>query len=224
MSRMFVSEGNGSIVSAKVDGSVRPNSGETLKHIESSGQELDSRHITTKHIEQKSDRTTTDSERNTTERSLYANTSVHKIAGENTTEVIDLIIKQNRKRIIEVWKLGNCLDRIDVSSYDATSKRVEGVMFASGPGRLGNKMFQYASLIGIARQNGYAPLSRDTIYISRVFKVSHVVSEPIPNSSIWLMDKLSSTYDSCMEHVSKNHGLPSLWILPVLEVFQKRRT
>ncbi|XP_041347234.1 galactoside alpha-(1,2)-fucosyltransferase 2-like [Gigantopelta aegis] len=106
------------------------------------------------------------------------------------------------------WDSLGCASRIiypDNFTTERTSRSIDRFMVMSGPGRLGNKMFRYASLIGIAHRNGYESYVFDKDLLVRVFKISHV--RPYEDYDLpELGEHSSSQYDNCLEILPRNQS------------------
>ena len=126
------------------------------------------------------------------------NISLEAAAGKiNTAKLSD-------QRVNELWNSRGCPERIEYQK-GANVKLEERIMIMAGPGRLGNKMFQYASLIGIARRNGFKPYAYSSDVLASVFDISHLTH--IEHKTLpYLGEHSSSEYDSCLEVVPRNES------------------
>ncbi|XP_014668561.1 PREDICTED: galactoside 2-alpha-L-fucosyltransferase 2-like [Priapulus caudatus] len=68
-------------------------------------------------------------------------------------------------------------------SVDGASSGYAGTLSIVPRGRLGNQMFQYAALYGLAAATGLAPFISPHMNISRVFELSLPVRDPPPKTS-----------------------------------------
>ncbi|XP_041356182.1 galactoside alpha-(1,2)-fucosyltransferase 2-like [Gigantopelta aegis] len=139
---------------------------------------------------------------------LIAGGAVGKASSEiSAVERRDQAPTKSDQRLNELWNSLGCAPRIEYPKgyISRTSNASDRIMIMVGPGRLGNKMFQYASLVGIARQTGYVPYVQNTDYLLTVFQVSHVISKK-PGILPQLGEHSSSVYDSCLEVFPRNQS------------------
>lgn len=81
-------------------------------------------------------------------------------------------------------------------------------MISTGNGRLGNKMFEFASLLGIAKRHNYKPMILRKNSLLQIFDISQVTDRQ-PVNLKGLGERGAGVYDVSMETLShdKNYSL-----------------
>ncbi|XP_061180732.1 galactoside alpha-(1,2)-fucosyltransferase 1-like [Saccostrea echinata] len=82
------------------------------------------------------------------------------------------------------------------------------IMISTGVGRLGNRMFEFASLLGISKRHNYKPMILRRNTLLQVFDISQVTdSEPLNLKGVG--EKGAGVYDKSLENLShdKNYSL-----------------
>lgn len=91
---------------------------------------------------------------------------------------------------------------------DSEAFRNSHIMISTGNGRLGNKMFEFASLLGIAKRHNYKPMILRRNSLLQTFDISQVTDRQ-PVNLKGLGERGAGVYDVSMETLShdKNYSL-----------------
>ena len=86
--------------------------------------------------------------------------------------------------------------------------------------RLGNQIFQIASLIGTAQRNDMIPVIPTVYEATKLFDLPNVGNFAVKNTKVHFYHK-GAEYDSRVEHLEPGNYLLSQWVCAVVEVFYK---
>ncbi|XP_046381693.2 galactoside alpha-(1,2)-fucosyltransferase 1-like [Haliotis rufescens] len=77
------------------------------------------------------------------------------------------------------------------------------VVVLAGVGRLGNKMFQYAALMGLAHRHGFTPYVFQNENLAKTFELSHISQTQYTNLPVYF-EKAAASYDPCVETMRRD--------------------
>ncbi|XP_067654027.1 galactoside alpha-(1,2)-fucosyltransferase 1-like [Haliotis asinina] len=89
-----------------------------------------------------------------------------------------------------------CRDRYVTASSQLDIK--PRIIVLAGVGRLGNKMFQYAALLGLAHRHGFTPYVFQNENLAQTFDLTHISPTKYSNLPVYF-EKAAATYDKCLE-------------------------
>ncbi|XP_046364516.1 galactoside alpha-(1,2)-fucosyltransferase 1-like [Haliotis rufescens] len=122
----------------------------------------------------------------------------------------DLVTKSLRSlpqipktEVIEVSQNASILSCNESRNASEIFKKTH-TMTIHGGGRLGNAMFQYASLVGISSFHGYTATIASSHFLRRIFKLKAPATKNLKTQTKAKREKSPGMYDQSIQHLSHN--------------------